>query len=75
MGEGRTARMDSIYPWGKRCLTSTIAELQLKLSGDTTAVGSYPKGASPYGHMAWKAMSSNGWRTGIAMLLSELANL
>ena len=37
-----------IYPWGNQAPDKTLANLNLMV-GDTTKVGSYPAGASPYG--------------------------
>ena len=39
---------DRIYPWGDEPPTSVSANFNSS-TGDTTAVGSYPTGASPYG--------------------------
>jgi formylglycine-generating enzyme required for sulfatase activity len=45
-----------IYPWGNNAPDSTLLNYN---SSDTTAVGSYPKGASPYGVLD---MAGNVWQ-------------
>jgi serine/threonine-protein kinase len=45
------------YPWGNRAPDSTLLNFNRNV-GDTTAVGSYPAGASPYGVMD---MAGNVW--------------
>jgi formylglycine-generating enzyme required for sulfatase activity len=45
------------YPWGNRAPDSTLLNYNFNV-GDTTAVGSYPAGASPYGVMD---MAGNVW--------------
>lgn len=45
------------YPWGNAAPDSTLLNFGWNV-GDTTAVGSYPGGASPYGVMD---MAGNGW--------------
>jgi len=49
--DGRT------YPWGEASLTCNLANYT-NCEGDTSAVGSYPDGASPYGAMD---MAGNVW--------------
>jgi formylglycine-generating enzyme required for sulfatase activity len=39
---------ERIYPWGNNAPNENLLNFQLNV-GDTTAVGSYPAGASPYG--------------------------
>ena len=49
----KAARGDSdtrIHPWGNAAPDSTLLNYNLNV-GDTTAVGAYPTGASPYGVM------------------------
>ena len=46
-----------IYPWGNSTPSSNLLNFNLNV-GDTTAVGSYPSGASPYGAMD---MAGNAW--------------
>jgi len=48
---------DRIYPWGNEPPNSTLSNYY-GIKGDTTAVGSYPKGVSPYGAMD---MAGNVW--------------
>ena len=45
------------YPWGDRVPTPQLANYD-KIIGDTTSVGSYPSGASPYGALD---MAGNVW--------------
>jgi len=47
-----------IYPWGNSAPDNTLLNYNLNV-GDTTAVGSYPKGASPYGALD---MAGNVWQ-------------
>jgi len=49
--DGRT------YPWGNEAPTSKLLNFNANI-GDTTAVGSYPDGASPYGALD---MAGNVW--------------
>ncbi len=46
-----------IYPWGNASPDSTLLNFNLSV-GDTTEVGSYPSGASPYGALD---MAGNVW--------------
>jgi formylglycine-generating enzyme required for sulfatase activity len=46
-----------IYPWGSRTPTADLANFERKV-GDTTPVGNYPTGASPYGALD---MAGNVW--------------
>ena len=46
-----------IYPWGNQSPASNYLNYD-KSTGDTTAVGSYPEGASPYGTLD---MAGNVW--------------
>jgi formylglycine-generating enzyme required for sulfatase activity len=48
------------YPWGNTAPDSTLLNYNRNV-GDTTAVGSYPGGASPYGVMD---MAGNVWEWG-----------
>jgi len=48
---------ERIYPWGNESPNDTLLNYEKKV-GDTTEVGSYPKGASPYGVMD---MAGNVW--------------
>jgi formylglycine-generating enzyme required for sulfatase activity len=50
--DGRT------YPWGNNAPENTLLNYN-GAAGDTTAVGSYPKGASPYGALD---MAGNAWQ-------------
>ena len=50
--DGRT------YPWGNNAPDNTLLNYNSSL-GDTTTVGSYPKGASPYGALD---MAGNVWQ-------------
>ena len=47
----------SIYPWGDNSPNSSLLNYNMNV-GDTTAVGSYPSGASPYGALD---MAGNVW--------------
>ena len=47
-----------IYPWGNQAPDDTLLNWHV-IAGDTTAVGSYPKGASPYGALD---MAGNVWQ-------------
>ena len=47
-----------IYPWGNNAPDNTLLNFNLSVH-DTTAVGSYPKGASPYGAFD---MEGNVWQ-------------
>jgi formylglycine-generating enzyme required for sulfatase activity len=47
-----------IYPWGNNPPDNTLLNYNDNV-GDTTAVGSYPKGASPYGALD---MAGNVWQ-------------
>ena len=47
-----------IYTWGNDAPNKTLLNYNLDV-GDTTAVGSYPKGASPYGALD---MAGNAWQ-------------
>ena len=49
--DGRT------YPWGEQSLTCSLGNFS-GCEGDTTAVGSYPQGASVYGALD---MAGNAW--------------
>ena len=49
--DGRT------YPWGNASPTNDLANFDMNV-GDTTQVGSYPEGASPYGALD---MAGNVW--------------
>jgi formylglycine-generating enzyme required for sulfatase activity len=46
------------YPWGDQSPDSTLANYGGKFEGDTSQVGSYPAGASPYGALD---MAGNVW--------------
>jgi formylglycine-generating enzyme required for sulfatase activity len=46
-----------IYPWGNKAPTSNLANYN-SIIGDTTKVGNYPAGASPYGVLD---MAGNVW--------------
>ena len=46
-----------LYPWGNALPTKDLENFN-KIVGDTTAVGSYPSGASPYGALD---MAGNVW--------------
>ena len=47
------------YPWGDAAPTCALANFQTRLCvGDTSAVGSYPAGASPYGALD---LAGNVW--------------
>jgi len=46
-----------IYPWGNQAPDTTLANFNMNV-GDTTNVGSYPSGASPYGALD---MAGNVW--------------
>ena len=46
-----------IYPWGNQAPNSGLLNFDMNI-GDTTAVGSYPDGASPYGALD---MAGNVW--------------
>jgi formylglycine-generating enzyme required for sulfatase activity len=46
-----------IYPWGNQAPDTTLANFNMNV-GDTTQVGSYPSGASPYGALD---MAGNVW--------------
>ena len=46
-----------LYPWGNSAPTQEYCNFAMNL-GDTTPVGNYPKGASPYGVLD---MSGNVW--------------
>ena len=52
---GTDARM---YPWGKNEITSELANSDKAGLGVTSAVGCFPRGASPYG---CEEMSGNVW--------------
>ncbi len=46
-----------IYPWGNNAPDQTLCNFNMN-EGDTTPVGKYPKGASPYGCLD---MAGNVW--------------
>ncbi len=46
------------YPWGEAAPSCSLANNNFECVGDTSAVGSYPAGASPYGVMD---MAGNVW--------------
>ena len=47
-----------IYPWGNTAPTCSLANYEISCAGDTTEVGKYPAGASPYGALD---MAGNVW--------------
>jgi formylglycine-generating enzyme required for sulfatase activity len=56
------------YPWGEQAVSCKVANYK-GCVGDTTAVGSYPDGASPYGVMdmagnVWEWISEKGGNLG-----------
>ena len=46
-----------VYPWGNEAPTAELCNFNMNV-GDTTPVGHYPKGASPYGVLG---MAGNVW--------------
>ena len=48
----------STYPWGNQAPSDSLANYDDQIIGDTTAVGSFPAGASPYGVLD---MAGNVW--------------